>query len=157
MPAWLRCPDRRVLLLAALVVAGCGGTATVALDRLDRTRAVLADGTELCLLVAASAAQRAQGLKGAGPGDLAGADGMVFRYPEPATVRFHMRGTVMALDIAFLDGDGTVVATDEMVPCPTAQDCPTYGSDRPFLTAIETPADRVELQPGDVVAVGGSC
>lgn len=160
-------PDRRHLRLtpgrlaavsiAGLVLAGCGDSTpdgAVPLASLERVRAVLDGATELCLLVAATSAQRTQGLADvtALP---AGVDGMVFEYPSPSTARFHMAGTLLPLDIAFVSGT-TVVDTEAMQPCHQSP-CPTFGPELSFDAAVETVTGRVDWTTVTTVELGGAC
>ncbi|MET0144807.1 MAG: DUF192 domain-containing protein [Ilumatobacteraceae bacterium] len=129
-----------------------------------------ADGTvcDVCLWVAATAAERAQGLMGVT--DLGGADGMVFLWDEPTTSQFWMRDTPMPLSIAFF-ADGEFVSSADMVPCMTgpAEGCPRYTAAAPYVAAIEVfpggleaiavrDGSRLELLdlPCDPVAPAGS-
>lgn len=109
----------------------------------------LSDGTlcELCLWLADTAEERSRGLMAVT--DLGGADGMAFVYEAPSQGRFWMRGTPMALSIAFFAADGSFVSTTEMEPCLAGPDdaCPRYGADGAYTVAIELPA-------GEVVALG---
>lgn len=108
-------------------------------DGFDRVQATVtkADGTvcELCLWLAATAEQRAQGLMFVT--DLGEADGMVFRYDAPQTGAFWMKNTVLPLSIAFYAADGAYLGAFDMEPC-TADPCPTYPTMPDFTFAIET-------------------
>ena len=157
MRAWLLRPDRLTLGAAAVVVlAACnGGEQPESLDALQRVRAVIGETTELCLLMAATSAQRTQGLQGVIqlPAD---ADGMVFVYSSPVTARFHMANTRIPLDIAFVAADGTVADFTALQPC-AASPCPTYGTTTPYELAVETPAGLVDWAAVPTVSVGGDC
>jgi uncharacterized membrane protein (UPF0127 family) len=63
-------------------------------------------------------------------------DGMAFVWGSPTQTAFWMKDTLVALSIAFVDGNGTIVTIREMPPC-TADPCPTYASRAPYVTAIE--------------------
>lgn len=157
MRAWPLRPERLTLGAAALVVlAACsGGDEPRSIDALDRVRAVIGETTELCLLIAATSAQRTQGLQGVSqlPADV---DGMVFVYPSPVTARFHMANTPIPLDIAFVAADGTVVDVTSMQPCASSP-CPTYGTTTAYELAVETPAGLVDWAAVPTVSVGGDC
>jgi uncharacterized membrane protein (UPF0127 family) len=100
-------------------------------------RVTMADGTvcELCLWLAASGEQRSRGLMFVT--DLAGADGMAFRYESPHSGGFWMKNTVLPLSIAFYAADGAFLDAFDMEPC-TADPCPTYPTPDGFLVAVET-------------------
>lgn len=64
--------------------------------------------------------------------------GMIFLFPRRVTVGFWMKGTLIPLSIAYVDGD-RVVSTAEMVPC-TADPCRDYPPAGPYTAAVEAPA-----------------
>ena len=102
---------------------------------------------ELNVAVADTAATRARGLMEVA--DLGPLDGMVFVYPTPTDTPFHMRNVPIPLDIAFVSGEGAVVAVIPMAVC-EAPPCPNYRSPAPFRWAVETPAgDLASVQVGD--------
>ena len=103
------------------------------------------DGTERCLLLAQTEAQRARGLMEVT--DLQGYPGMLFVFPADTEGGFWMRNTPTPLSIAFLDGTGDVVATTDMAPCDDVPDCPIY---QPGVTYRYT----VEVPQGDLDGVG---
>ncbi len=106
---------------------------------------VAVGGTERCLLLAQTEAQRARGLMEVT--DLEGYPGMLFAFPGDTQGGFWMRNTPTPLSIAYLDGTGTVVATTDMAPCDDVPDCPVY---EPGVTYRYT----VEVPQGDLEAVG---
>jgi uncharacterized protein len=67
--------------------------------------------------------------------------GMVFLYAreQPAQNGFWMWRTRIALDIAFFDADGRIVAILPMDPCPHAdpRGCPSYPPGVPYHGALE--------------------
>jgi uncharacterized protein len=67
--------------------------------------------------------------------------GMIFLYrqQQPGSAGFWMYRTRIPLDIAFLDGDGTIVAILAMEPCPSPDPrwCPTYAPEVPYHAALE--------------------
>lgn len=66
--------------------------------------------------------------------------GMIFVFPGRTTSSFYMRGTLLPLSIAYVDGT-VVVSTAEMAPCPPGtEDCPTYPPAGPYTVAVEAPA-----------------
>jgi uncharacterized membrane protein (UPF0127 family) len=89
--------------------------------------------------VARTSAERSSGLMGRET--LAANAGMLFvyRYERSAGHSFWMYQTLIPLDIAFLDREGTIRAIRQMDPCPSAQGrtCPTYEAGVPFHLALE--------------------
>lgn len=83
--------------------------------------------------------------------DLAGADGMAFRYPSPHTGSFWMKDTVLALSIAFYGPDGAFLDSFDMEPC-AGDPCPRYPTPRGFVVAVEVPAGDL----ADLGLVSGS-
>ena len=107
-----------------------------------------ADGTTVtrCVLVADTEGLRQRGLMGVTAADvadgrLAGFDGMLFVFAQDAPNGFWMKDTLIPLSIAFADASGSVVGTDDMVPCPsgTAQ-CPVTRPDAAYRYALEVPS-----------------
>lgn len=96
--------------------------------------------------------RRSRGLMGIT--DLGDLDGMVFVLSEPAMTRFWMKGTLIALDVAFFATDGSLLGVETMEPC-TEDPCPTYGADQPWQWAIEVPAGTFsDLDPNAGLDVG---
>ena len=87
--------------------------------------------------VADTAVLRAQGLMGVT--DLT-VDGMLFVFEAERQVAFHMKDTLIPLDIAFFYSGGTLVDQFTMTPC-EADPCPTYPAAGPVRYAIETTVD----------------
>jgi uncharacterized membrane protein (UPF0127 family) len=141
----------------ALVVALGPVACTAGDDHPDRPPSeVTFEGSDAVLYVevADEAEERRHGLMGVHhlPDD----EGMAFVYGRPVTTGFWMKDTVIPLSIAFVDGDHRVVGLREMKPC-TADPCPSYGVDEPYVLAIEANAgwfeehgvregDRAELE-----------
>ena len=126
-------------------------------------RITAADGSfaDLCALLADDQASRERGLMERT--DLAGHDGMVFRFDEPIEASFYMYRTVMPLSIAWFGEDGSFVSAAQMDPCPSDDPdaCPRYGADGPYLHALEVPKGRLGalgVGPGSVISFPeGSC
>jgi uncharacterized membrane protein (UPF0127 family) len=72
--------------------------------------------------VAADAGSRATGLMFRE--SLAPNHGMLFVFPEKAGHCFWMRNTLIALSIAFLDDDGSIVNIEDMAPRTETSHCP---------------------------------
>ncbi|MFW6200946.1 MAG: DUF192 domain-containing protein [Gemmatimonadota bacterium] len=86
--------------------------------------------------------------------------GMIFRYgsPQPPDAGFYMYRTRIPLDIAFVDGDGRIVAIERMEPCesPYPASCPRYAPGEPYTAALEVNAGYFEargIEVGDRVIV----
>lgn len=77
--------------------------------------------------------------------------GMLFWYGsavDPRLVTFAMRGVPIDLDIHFFDGTGVLIDTVRMTSC-AADPCPSYGAQRPFAWAVESPAGSLAIPDGD--------
>ncbi|WP_417532225.1 DUF192 domain-containing protein [Marinobacter lipolyticus] len=72
---------------------------------------------------------------------LAPDSGMLFVYEEPRRPDhgFWMYQTLIPLDIAYLDKEGTIVAIRQMIPCqsPSGSGCPVYRAGVSFSAALE--------------------
>ena len=113
---------------------------------------------EQCALLAATDAQKAQGLMRVT--DLKGYPGMVFRYSVDSTGGYYMRNTPMPLSIAWFAADGTFVSSADMEPCGDRTDCPIYSATGPYRYALEVPQGQLPalgVGPGAVLRVGGAC
>lgn len=100
----------------------------------------------LTVLMAETSAQRRQGLREV-ESLPAGVDGMLFVWDAPTSATFEMRDTLIPLDIWWFDGDGNLLGSTPMVPCP-AEPCVGYGSPGPIGWALETPAGELTFAPG---------
>ena len=85
-----------------------------------------------------------------------GFDGMVFEFPEIPSpglvdhtkIRFTMSGVRFPLTIGFYDESGLRVDAADMETCSGADgQCPSYGSQAGFRTAIETPKGKLPDGP----------
>jgi uncharacterized membrane protein (UPF0127 family) len=106
-----------------------------------------ADGSEQewCLLLAATPEARERGLMFVTDPALGGYDGMLFQFDEEGTGGFWMKNTRLPLSIAYLDGDGAIVSTADMEPCPDGTErCPGYPPDGPYRAAIEVVQGRLD-------------
>lgn len=113
---------------------------------------------QLCALLAADDAQRAQGLMGRR--DLAGFDAMIFRFDQDVTSRFHMRTVPVPLSIAWFDASGAFVSSTDMAPCEDRPDCPEYAAAGPYRYALEVLQGGLEplgIGPGSRLELGGAC
>ncbi len=126
-------------LVSLLMLAGACSDDGSTFDAFGRSTVALPDGQVLSVLVADTDPLRTRGLSGVT--ELDGHDGMLFRFLDDTQTRFWMKDTKIALDIAFVTSDGTVLQTLTMPVCATNDDtCPNYGVDQPFRYALEAPA-----------------
>jgi uncharacterized membrane protein (UPF0127 family) len=99
----------------------------------------LAVGTRcLRLVVAGSAAEREQGLRGIT--SLGPYDGMVFVMPGDSRTAWTMAGAPLPLDLGLYDRSGRPVERHELVPC--AADfarCPLTRPERKYRLGVEAP------------------
>jgi hypothetical protein len=126
---------RAAPLALAFLLAACGSNDSPARAERFPLRITTAQGSAtLRVEIADSADERAEGLMGRAS---LGADaGMAFLWGEPIEARFWMKDTLIPLQVAFWDSAGKIVGLIEMTPC-TADPCPTYGPDDPFIGAVE--------------------
>jgi uncharacterized membrane protein (UPF0127 family) len=117
-----------------------------------------ADGTtfDWCLLVADTEALRERGLMGVT--DLAGFDGMLFRFGEDQLATFWMKDTLIPLSVVFFSGAGDFVSSTSMTPCPpdASATCERYSASGSYADAIETAQGAVAkaaIGPGTKLAV----
>lgn len=115
----------------------------------------------LSVEVAQTNAQRQTGLMGRET--LPAGHGMLFTYAreQSAYNGFWMYRTLMPLDIAFIDGEGAIVAIRTMLPCESASpsDCRTYAPGKPYRAALEVNAGYFEqrgIAVGDCVSLPGA-
>jgi uncharacterized membrane protein (UPF0127 family) len=94
---------------------------------------------------------RAQGLRGRDT--LGRFNGMLFEFPQLTTARFTMSNTKIPLTVGFYDENGGFIQSVDMEPCPEGneQNCPTYGANAPFRSALEVA--KGQLPPGNL----GTC
>ncbi len=117
-----------------------------------------ATAPEHCALLAETAQQQARGLMGFR--DLAGYDGMIFRFASDTTGPFYMRNVPVGLSIAWFAADGRFVSSTDMAPCPDQEGCPTYAPAGPYrlaLEALQGGLGRLGVGEGSVLTVSGPC
>jgi uncharacterized protein len=109
------------------------------------------DGSDAVLYVAVAdtAHEQQKGLMGVEilPAD----EGMAFVFDEPVDSTFWMKNTLIPLSIAFVDESGRVIGVRDMQPC-EVDPCPTYGSEEPYVLAIEANLgwfDQAGVEVGD--------
>lgn len=104
------------------------------------------------LEVAATPEARARGL--AGRDEVPPGTGMLFVFPRPAPEPFWMRGCLVPLDIAWLDGDGRVLHLEERLPPCVEDPCPTWAPREAASFVVEVGAGearRLGIVPGAIV------
>jgi uncharacterized protein len=69
--------------------------------------------------------------------------GMLFAFPADHDGGFWMKNTLVPLDIAYAEADGTIVAIEHMVPC-EEDPCPTYEPGATYRVALEVPGGWFE-------------
>lgn len=117
------------------------------------TATVTIDGQDWFVAVADTSTERGDGLRGID--DLGDLDGMIFVYDSEVTIPFTMRAVSQPLEIAFFAGDGSLIETLEMEPCPDDPACPLYESSAPFRWAVESfPGGVALLAPDAHLDVG---
>jgi uncharacterized membrane protein (UPF0127 family) len=117
-----------------------------------------ASSTRRCALLAETAEQRSQGLMRRT--DLAGHDGMIFRFEADTSGSFWMKDTPLPLSIAWFDAAGRFVSATDMEPCVDLPACPTYGAAGPYRYALEVPKGALPalgVGPGSKLVLGGPC
>ena len=127
--------------------------------RIDSTGMPFGGGASVsaarCALLAATAEQQGKGLMGRT--DLAGFDGMLFRFDDDTQSGFYMKDTLVPLSIAWFDAEGRFVGTADMPPCGDLPVCPTFGPDKPYRYALEVLQGGLEplgIGPGARILVG---
>ena len=73
-------------------------------------------------------------------------DGMLFAWPQPTSASFHMRNTLIPLDVWWFDEGGVLLGSARMEPC-SNEPCTSYRSPGPIRWALETPASGFEFEP----------
>jgi uncharacterized membrane protein (UPF0127 family) len=127
--------------------------------RVDYTGVLFATGASVsaarCALLADAPDEHAQGLMGRT--DLAGHDGMLFRFDGDTDSTFYMKDTLIPLSIAWFDAQGRFVSSADMPPCGDEPVCPSYGADKPYRYALEVPQGELAtlgIGPGTRLLVG---
>jgi hypothetical protein len=129
--AWLLCP------LLVIACSGGSGLPDPPANGFDPPVTVRFEGAPAIRAeVARTPEQRSRGLMQRA--SLPEGTGMIFLFPRRVQTGFWMKGTLIPLSIAYVDGD-RVVNVDEMEPC-TADPCPDYPPDGPYTAAVEAPA-----------------
>lgn len=149
---------RLVALSVSLLMAACTTGAQALESQLLPAQAACFLSSEQSIAIslewADTAEQRRIGLMGRET--LEERSGMLFDYGnlQPATNSFWMRNTLVALDIAYINQQGIIVAINQMEPCTSvaAFNCPTYPAGAEFVQAVEMNAgffSRYQIALGD--------
>lgn len=141
-------------LLAGLLVAAGPVRSDSAEDwvrSLEHVRLVIRSEGEARTLTARLAdepGERARGMQHLAPETIR-ANPIWFVFDSPQRTGWHMRNVRLALDIAYVNADGRVLAVERMEPGGSG-----YGIDRPIRYALEVAAGRAEalgLRPGATI------
>jgi hypothetical protein len=146
---------RRVATLVATVsflACGAQGGATVGsstnpsregpagLAAARRVAATTPSGTTLVLEVARTTAERARGLMHRA--EVPPGTGMIFFFEDSARHSFWMFNCLVALDLVWLDAQGTVVDVAVAAPPCPAEPCPSYAPSAAASMVIEVAANE---------------
>jgi uncharacterized membrane protein (UPF0127 family) len=77
--------------------------------------------------------------------------GMMFDFEREAPVSFWMRNTYISLDMIFIREDGSVLRVGENATPLSDTSIPSTGPVRYVFEVIAGTADRISLDPGDIV------
>jgi hypothetical protein len=123
--------------------------AAASLEGARQVAATTPNGTTLVLEVARSTAERARGLMRRA--EVPPGTGMIFFFEQPDRHSFWMFQCLVALDLVWLDAQGTVIDVEVAAPPCAAQPCPSYFPDGAASMVIEVAAHeaaRLGLVPG---------
>lgn len=130
------------LWLVLGLLGGCGASATPDQSDLPVFKACFETASAsipVVLEIASTSEQRQVGLMGRT--DMPTNHGMLFQYDEARNPEngFWMYRTLIPLDIAFLDREGTIANIRAMVPCSASQgrNCPIYPAGVQYWSAVE--------------------
>jgi uncharacterized protein len=144
-------------LVAILAIGACGGDGQQPGSSRSVSVALRQGSAELEIKaeVAATVAERTRGLMNRS--SLGPRDGMLFLFRGPIRGSFHMKDTLIPLDIAFIRA-GRVTEIFTMTPC-AAEPCPVTTPVGSFESALEVDAgtfERAGISPGATVRVDGA-
>lgn len=111
-------------------------------------------GETIELEIARSDQQRARGLMFRE--SLPSAHGMLFVFSESGRHGFWMKNTFIALDMLWIEADGTIAEIQRDIPPCGSDPCPNYAPESPGLYVLELAAgeaDRLGLAEGDRLAL----
>lgn len=116
----------------------------------SRPHIVTPAGETIELEIARSDQQRARGLMFRE--SLPPSHGMLFVFAESDLHGFWMKNTFIALDMLWIEADGTIAEIQRDIPPCGSEPCPSYAPDSPGLYVLELAAgeaDRLGLAEGD--------
>lgn len=138
------------LLVLCLLVGGAARADLLKFDKADLTIATAAGPKLFHVEIAATEAQREQGLMFR-PAMAADA-GMVFLYDHPQPVAFWMKNTIIPLDMLFIGGDGRIVSIHERA-VPLSEEAIASGADAMDVLEVNGgTVARLGIQTGDRVS-----
>ena len=117
-----------------------------------RTAQLQIAGESFQVWIAETNTQRSLGLQYVQPSEVAANQGMLFSYTQDVTNRFWMQNTLIALDIAFLKSDGTIIDIQQMAPL-TVQWHVASGPYRYALEVLQGTFARLGVQPGQIIPI----
>ena len=106
---------------------------------------IIPSGEFVSVRIADEADERAQGMQHL-PARVIRDHPIWFEFPTPRRVGWHMRNVRIALDMAYVAPDGTVIAVERMEPGQSG-----YGVDEEIAAALEVAAgeaERLGIRPG---------
>lgn len=119
----------------------------------ERTGSTPLEVLRLSVKMAEDIPTRSRGLMGVP--SLPSSAGMVFSYGRPTRGGFHMKNTLIPLDIAFWGEDRKIHQIMRMTPC-KAEPCPTYQPRAEYIGALEVKAGLLRqkgVRTGDAVTI----
>lgn len=125
-----------MLLLASLILVGCGGSAPP-VEGLPAGTLVIDTGSDEARVevsIAETPEAKERGLMGIEQMDEE--VGMVFLEPEPVQQSFWMKDTLIPLSVAFWDPGGKILAILDMEPC-REDPCTLYDPGVAWIGAVE--------------------
>jgi uncharacterized membrane protein (UPF0127 family) len=84
-----------------------------------------------------------------------GIDGMMFIFDPPGVPTFHMRDTVIPLDLWHFDPGGALISMVAMEPC-AEEPCALYPTSFPVGWSLETPSGEFTFEEGAMLTTSGS-
>lgn len=131
-----------------LALASCGNGASS--DAFPVGQIEVGDSA-LTVWVADESPERRQGLRGVEEMP-DGLDGMLFEFPEPSSLSFTMRDTLIPLDIWWFDAEMTLIGSTAMAPC-ESEPCVSYRSPGDARWVLETPSGEARFEVGEQLSV----
>ena len=98
-------------------------------------------GRTIAVEIADTFQSRQKGLSGRP--SLAKGTGLVLYWPRPEPTSIWMPDMNFAIDVIFVRDDKIVFIEKNAQPCPSREDCPTFGTTTPVNYVLEVPAGSV--------------